>query len=69
MEVLRTVGVKSPCGMEVLQAYIHFEALTSHDCPSEVMMDLYQKGIFNMAGEYDSLSLSVHVLRMYCYFL
>ncbi|XP_045930909.1 uncharacterized protein LOC123986603 isoform X1 [Micropterus dolomieu] len=50
VEVLRTVGVKSPCGMEVLQAYIHFEALTSHDCPSEVMMDLYQKGIFNMAG-------------------
>ncbi|XP_044058674.1 uncharacterized protein LOC122879066 [Siniperca chuatsi] len=51
VEVLkRTVGVKSPSGMEVLQAYLHFEALTSHDCLSVVMLDLYQKGVFNMAG-------------------
>ncbi|XP_078102004.1 uncharacterized protein LOC144515229 isoform X2 [Sander vitreus] len=51
MDVLeRTVGVKSPCGVEVLQAYLHFEALTSHDCQSGVMMDLYRKGVFNMAG-------------------
>ncbi|XP_059186901.1 uncharacterized protein LOC131969739 isoform X2 [Centropristis striata] len=51
VEVLeRTVGVKSPQSMEVLQAYVHFEALTSHDCQSGVMMDLYQKGLFNMAG-------------------
>ncbi|XP_060903078.1 uncharacterized protein LOC132980771 [Labrus mixtus] len=51
VEVLeRTVGVKSSCGLEVLQAYLHFEALTSHTCQSEVMMDLYRKGVFNMAG-------------------
>nr|XP_046245767.1 uncharacterized protein LOC124059629 isoform X2 [Scatophagus argus]XP_046245768.1 uncharacterized protein LOC124059629 isoform X2 [Scatophagus argus]XP_046245769.1 uncharacterized protein LOC124059629 isoform X2 [Scatophagus argus] len=51
VEVLeRTVGDRSPCGMEVLQAYLHFEALTNHDRPSVIMMDLYQKGIFNMAG-------------------
>lgn len=53
MEVLeRTVGVKSPFGMEVVQAYLHFEALTSHDCLPAVMMNLYQKGFFTMAGEY-----------------
>ncbi|XP_033487832.1 E3 SUMO-protein ligase ZBED1-like isoform X6 [Epinephelus lanceolatus] len=51
VEVLeRTEGVKSPCAIEVLQAYLHFEALTSHNCLSVVMMDLYQKGVFNMAG-------------------
>ncbi|XP_042342939.1 uncharacterized protein LOC121943484 [Plectropomus leopardus] len=51
VEVLeRTVGVKSPLAMEVLQGYLHFEALTNHDCLSVVMMDLYQKGVFNMAG-------------------
>ncbi|XP_074496307.1 uncharacterized protein LOC141770552 isoform X2 [Sebastes fasciatus] len=51
VEVLeRTVGIKSPCAMEVLQAYLHFEALTSHPCQSAVMMDLYQKEVFNMAG-------------------
>lgn len=40
----------SSCGMEVLQAYLHFEALRSHECPSLLMIDLYQKGVFNMAG-------------------
>lgn len=53
VEVLeRTVGANSLRAMEVLQAYIHFEALTSHDNQSEVMMELHQKGIFNMAGEH-----------------
>ncbi|TNN01119.1 hypothetical protein fugu_010501 [Takifugu bimaculatus] len=46
----QTVGDMSSCGMEVLQAYLHFEALRSHECPSLLMIDLYQKGIFNMAG-------------------
>ncbi|XP_028429117.1 uncharacterized protein LOC114552482 isoform X2 [Perca flavescens] len=46
----RTVGVKSPCGIEVLQAYLHFEALTSYDYQPGVMMDLYRKGVFNMAA-------------------
>lgn len=65
VEVLeRTIGDKAPCGMEVLQAYLHFEALTSHDCLSLVMMDLYQKGIFSMAGEYFLVSLWVHVLTI-----
>uniref|UniRef100_A0A8C4DY82 C2H2-type domain-containing protein n=1 Tax=Dicentrarchus labrax TaxID=13489 RepID=A0A8C4DY82_DICLA len=51
VEVLeQTTGGKSPSGIEVLQAYLHFEALTSHNCPSGVMMDLYRKGVFNMAG-------------------
>ncbi|XP_070826810.1 uncharacterized protein [Chaetodon trifascialis] len=51
VEVLeRTIGDKAPCGMEVLQAYLHFEALTRHESLSLVMMDLYEKGIFNMAG-------------------
>lgn len=60
MEVLeRTVGIKSPCAMEVLQAYLHFEALTSHPCQSAVMMDLYQKEVFNMAGEYFLVTLWV----------
>lgn len=39
----------SSCGMEVLQAYLHFEALRSDQCPL-LVIDLYQKGVFNMAG-------------------
>lgn len=50
MVLKQTVGDMSSCGMEVLQAYLHFEALQSHECPSLFMIDLYQKGIFNMAG-------------------
>ncbi|XP_053176913.1 uncharacterized protein LOC128360498 [Scomber japonicus] len=51
VEVLeQAVGVKSPCGNDVLQAYLHFEALTSHGCPSSVMIDLHQKGVFSIAG-------------------
>lgn len=46
-----TVGDNRVSTMEVLQAYLHFEALTNHGCPSLVMMDLYKKGIFEMAGE------------------
>lgn len=50
MVLKQTVGDMSSSGMEVLQAYLHFEALRSHECPSLLMIDLYQKGIFNMAG-------------------
>ncbi|XP_067451432.1 uncharacterized protein [Thunnus thynnus] len=46
----RAVGVKSPYSVDVLQAYLHFEALTSHSCPSSVMLDLYQKGVFSIDG-------------------
>ncbi|CAJ1064951.1 uncharacterized protein LOC121517021 [Xyrichtys novacula] len=50
-EVLkRTEGVQSPYAMDVLQGYIHFEVLTNHDRHSDVMMELHQKGMFNMAG-------------------
>lgn len=51
----QTLAIKSPCDMEVLQAYLHFEALTSHDSPSLFIMDLYRKGIFGMAGIENSL--------------
>ncbi|XP_041654455.1 uncharacterized protein LOC121517021 [Cheilinus undulatus] len=51
MEVLQqTASANTLCDMEVLQAYLHFEALTSHTCQSEVMMELHQKGVFSMAG-------------------
>lgn len=50
MVLNETIGDMSSCGMEVLQAYLHFEALRSQECPSLLMIDLYQKGIFNMAG-------------------
>ncbi|KAM7398953.1 hypothetical protein PAMP_018254 [Pampus punctatissimus] len=46
VEKLERTGV----GADVLQAYLHFEALTSHDCQPSVMMDLYQKGIFSIEG-------------------
>lgn len=46
----QTLGDMSSCIMEVLQAYLHFEALQSHECPSLLITDLYQKGILNMAG-------------------
>lgn len=48
----QTIGDMSSCGMEVLQAYLHFEALQSLECPSLLITDLYQKGILNMAGVY-----------------
>lgn len=50
MVLEQTIGDMSSCGMEVLQAYLHFEALQSHECPSLLITDLSQKGIFNMAG-------------------
>lgn len=50
MVLEQTIGHMSSCGMEVLQAYLHFEALQSHECPSLLIIDLYQKGILNMAG-------------------
>lgn len=50
MVLEQTIGDMSSCGMEVLQAYLHFEALQSHECPSLLITDLYQKGILNMAG-------------------
>lgn len=52
MVLEQTIGDMSSCGMEVLQAYLHFEALQSHECPSLLITDLYQKGILNMAGVY-----------------
>lgn len=50
MVLEQTMGDMSSCSMEVLQAYLHFEALRSHECPSLLITDLYQKGILNMAG-------------------
>lgn len=46
----QTISDMFSCSMEVLQAYLHFEALQSHECPSLLITDLYQKGILNMAG-------------------
>ena len=59
-----TEQVSFPNKERVLHAYLHFEALTEHDymfacvtcgySPAVVVMDLHKKGVFNMAGAFQS---------------
>ena len=62
IEIIETTEkVSFPNKERVLQAYLHFEALTDHEytyscvsCgnnPAVVVMDLHKKGVFNMPGE------------------
>ena len=60
-----TEKISFPNKDRVLQAYLHFEALTDHEymyacisCgynPSVIVMDLHKKGVFNMPGELDKM--------------
>ena len=72
MEYLElTTGVKFPPSDTVLHAYLHFEALTTHeynyscancgDHPSVVIMDLHKKGVFNLSG----MNLSTAVIESF----
>lgn len=66
-----TEGVSFPQEERVLQAYLHFEALTNHDytyscvscgySPAVVVMDVHKNGVFDVPGElmgHSNLSLN-----------
>ena len=66
IEIIETTEkVSFPNKERVLQAYLHFEALTNHEytyscvscgySPAVVVMDLHKKGVFNMPGEFNNL--------------
>lgn len=70
IEIIETTEkVSFPNKERVLQAYLHFEALTNHDytyscvscgySPAVVVMDLHKKGVFSMPCEFNKLLLHI----------
>lgn len=74
-----TEGVSFPPEERVLQAYLHFEALTNHDytyscvscgySPAVVVMDVHKNGVFDVPGQLTGHSNVNIILTLLSYFV
>lgn len=72
-----TEGESLPKGNLIMQAYLHFEALSDLDyiyscvscgySPSTVIMDLHKKEVFSIPGKYKVMVVAlVHIVVLLC---
>ncbi len=72
-----TEGESLPKGDLIMQAYLHFEALSDLDyiyscvsCgynPCTVIMDLHKKGVFSIPGKYKVIVVALFPIIILCF--